>query len=151
MPAALLTHTNACGWRLDGREIHCGDPVELRLRADVWVVVTFELEGDTPVFYLVLGHAWERRYEATDARAIAATHHLGARWVVYDRKRERPVFRDARDVDGELLYPDLDVDRWDTRTGAEVAAARLNLATPCPRARLTLDDGAELRWPRRTA
>jgi len=64
---------------LDGRPIHCGDGLELRLPGNVWVNVRFETafpaglhdagpEAMDPVLHLYLGHGWEDRFVAVPSR-----------------------------------------------------------------------------------
>lgn len=64
---------------LDGRPVHCGDALELRLPGEVWVAVRFETtfpselrdagpDAMVPVLHLYLGHQWESRFVAVPTR-----------------------------------------------------------------------------------
>jgi hypothetical protein len=130
--------TGGVRYFLDGRPVHAGAGLELRLPeaalGPVWAAVRFEtmpVAGTSdllPVLYLSLGHAWERRFRAVEAAAIAAERQrapAGA-WIVYDERRACAVRLDTRtppDEDfpeGRLIYGDHldDRDIWTSQAGA---------------------------------
>lgn len=171
MPSLVRgSDTGGTRYFLAGRPIHAGDGLELRLPGNhlgpVWVSVRVEVEhldGKVqPVLYLYLGHAWERRFRAFEAAAIATarTELPAGAWVVYDERRQRRValqehaepeedFPSGRPVYAAAMLSDQDW--WPFREGAEREARSLQEtlqgfpAIPVPlREAVEL---VELRWP----
>lgn len=154
-------------WFLDGRPVHAGVGLDLRLPADAlgerWTPVRFETtvraghEGPVPVLVLYLGHAWERRFTIVEAAAVPALRPGVGRWAVYDRRRDRVVLCDERTAPDEEggthpVYPEIDADTYGSRAEAEAAAAGLQAEREgCPTGTIALDDVelVELRWPSR--
>lgn len=147
---------------LEGRPVHAGDPLELRMPMqagkEVWVRVRFEQRWTPanepwPGVVLYLGDRWETRFTATEATAIAATRHLGVGvWVVYDHKRNRPVTRSESLPDGRKVYVDhLDTDQndhWSSRADAERNASEIHRSMQGFQSVWVGIEaqGAELRW-----
>lgn len=163
-------------WFLEGRAVHAGEGLELRLPGndlgEVRTRVRFEMtfppgpyppdrvlrapDDQVPVLYLYVGHAWERRFQVVEAEAVPATRAEGrGRWAIYDRKRERvalPSERTPVDADGETrpVYPELDADTFASRADAERAAAELQAGMEgVSSLAIPLADvtRVELRWP----
>lgn len=174
----LVLGDDASGRRrfLEGRAVHAGEGLELRLpgndMGEVWTRVRFEMtfppgpyppdrvlrapDDQVPVLYLYVGHAWERRFQVVEAEAVPATWADGrGRWAIYDRKRERvalPSEHTLGDVEGETrrVYPELDAGTFASRGDAERAAAELQAGMEgVPSLAIPLGDvtRVELRWP----
>lgn len=171
----LMRGADAGGVRyfLDGRPVHAGTGLELRLPeatlGPVWATVRFETMPVTnssdllPVLYLYLGHTWEHRFRAVEAAAIASERQrapAGA-WVVYDERQACAVRLDTRTLpdedfpEGRLVYGDHldDRDVWTSRADAERAAAALRdvmegfPTVPIPVLSDAHMDVLDLRWP----
>lgn len=163
-------------WFLEGRAVHAGEGLELRLPGndlgEFWTRVRFEMtfppgpyppdrvlrapDDQVPVLYLYVGHAWERRFQVVEAEAVPATRADGrGRWAIYDRRRGRvalPSEHTLGDVEGETrrVYPELNADTYASRSDAERAAAQLQAEMEgVPSLVIPLVDvtQVELRWP----
>lgn len=139
-----LSHTGGCWWfgePYTTQPLRHGDALELRVLPGCWLPVRFAvIDG---VALLTFSLCPEHRFGACRAAAIPACRHHGAAWVIYDRRRQRPVTRGEL-ARGARVYPDLGADAWPTQDEAQGHADALNDAVE-PRGRIVPCDEMEVR------